>query len=137
MAISVAVAIALALAIYFFTVEAGGPDRSGLARTRVNSYWYDVGHGKWREAYKMMTPGNRQQVTLSNYIQGFVTLLEQTNGIKETTGAIEVNGDFAVATVSLESPRAQGGLFTRYQHLYWDGSDWFISDQAGGLSNTK
>ena len=137
LAVGAAVVVALAVGIAFLAGAFGSVDRAAMARDRVNTYWYDVGHGKWKTAYYMLTPGNRQHNTLADFVTSFQKLLEQTNGIYERTGKIEINGDTAVAAVSLRAPASPGAPFNRYQHLYWDGSNWYFTDNAGGLSSTK
>ena len=114
----------------------GGQDRSALARTAVQNYWNDIGHGKVKVAYYLMTSGNRQTVTLTQYGQSMFDFLKGTEGVAATAGNASVNGDQATVPVTLRSPKTTIKLHA-YQHLFWEDGGWKISDPNGGLSQIK
>lgn len=114
----------------------GGQDRSALAKQTVQNYWSDIGHGKVKVAYYLMTSGNRQTMSLTQYGQNMFGFLKGTEGVSATTGNPTVNGDQATVPVTLRSPKTTIKLHA-YQHLFWENGSWKVSDPDGGLSQIK
>lgn len=112
----------------------GGKDRATLAQETVKNYWSDIGHGKIKDAYGLLSSGVRQQTTLAEYNQSFMALLTKTNGVAADVKKAEVHGDCAIVPVGLLSPKAPGEQFHVYQHLFWENGNWRITDPQGGVS---
>lgn len=130
-----AIVVIAAIAVLLIVRASGGQDRNVMAHDRLTAYWHDITHGKWNQAYQMLTPANRKSESTGDFRQSFLQLLEQTGGFTEHTVWVHINGDLATAKVALTAASTPGAPFTKYQHLWWDGGDWFISDVSGGLSN--
>jgi hypothetical protein len=113
-----------------------GEDRAALARKAVKTYWTDISHAKLTQAYHMMTSGNRSAKPLKTYGQDMLGFMQTTGGVTPRIGKAEVHDDRAVVAVSLYSPKSPVPL-NAYQHLFWEGSGWKISDENGGLSHKK
>lgn len=111
-----------------------GQDRVALARTTVETYWYDIGHGKMTQAYDMMTTGNRRLQKRQVYVQNMFGFVTSMAGVSVKTSHPVVNGDLATVPVRLFSPKAPGSSLKAYQHLFWENGQWRISDDRGGLS---
>lgn len=127
----------LALLIIVCVIITGcGSDRTAAARDTVQNYWYDIGHGKVKDAYSLLTPGTQQGLKLDTYTQTVFGFLQQTAGVKATVGHVDVVGDCAQVALALDSPKAPGGTLHAYQHLYWLDGSWKISDANGQLSQS-
>jgi hypothetical protein len=115
-----------------------GQDRSALATKAVQTYWYDIGHAKVKQAYRMMTSGQRQVNDFSTYSQDMLSFLGATHGVSAATGKPEVSGDGSQAVVPV-TLSATGSADKRhaYQHLFWENGQWRIADANGGLSLRK
>lgn len=117
----------------------GGPNKAALAKQAVQTYWSDIDHFKFKAAYSMLTSGQQQANSFTNYGQDKASFLQSTSGIRAVVGKPSVNGDYAVVPVTLKSPKevsAKQDLHA-YQHLYWEGGAWRVSDDNGGLSHNK
>jgi hypothetical protein len=135
-----AVIAVIAFVIFSATVNGSfagfGQDKSALARQTVQTYWFDIGHGKINQAYGMLTSGNQAARPLKYYEQDMFGFLTHVAAVKATVGKPAINGSEATVPVSLNSPLTSQGLHA-YQHLYWENGHWRISDTNGGLSSTK
>lgn len=130
------VKLAAAGAACLVVAGCGGQDRSALARQTVQQYWYDVGHMKLGKSYKMLTPGNRSETTISDYSQNMMGFIRQAAGLSATVGTAKVNGDQARVPVTLHSPLTSQPR-AACQHLYWQNGKWYIGDEFGALSPAK
>jgi hypothetical protein len=135
-----AVIAVIAFVIFSATVNGSlvgfGQDRSALAKQTVATYWSDIGQGKLRQAYAMMTSGNQAARPFKAYEQDMYGFITHVASLKATVGKPTINGDQAVLAVSLRSPLSSQPLHA-YQHLYWENGKWRISDTNGGLSSTR
>jgi len=116
------------------SLPGSGPDRSELAQHTVQTYWFEIGHGKVNQAYDMLTSGNQRTQTRDQYDQNMYGFLTSVAGVNVKAGKPYVNGDLATVPVSLYSPKSPLPL-KAYQHLYWENGQWRISDANGGLSH--
>jgi len=107
-----------------------------LARQTVQTYWSDIGHGKTRAAYDLMTSGNQQVRRFDQYSQDMLGFLTHMNSVTARVLSVQVNGDYAVARVNLYSVLSPTQL-SDYQKLYWENGGWRISDANGGLKRQK
>ena len=114
----------------------GGQDRAALAKQAIVVYWSDVNHGKLGAAYSMLTSGNRAVTTFNAYRQNMFGFLTHVTGVTVTPGKPQITDDRATVAINLHSPAAPGS-FKAWQHLFWEGGGWRISDQNGGVSSTK
>lgn len=121
----------------------GDPDKAALARQTVQTYWSDINHGKLKNAWDMLTPGQQQANPLSQWGANIFDFLKQSNGIKVKVGTASVtstsDGTFAsvpvhVSFVAAPDPRNDK---SGYQHLYWQDGKWLISDESGTLTHRK
>ena len=112
----------------------GGPDRSALAKQRVVAYWTAIDHGKFASAYNMLSSGDRQSRDFGSYVSDMRGFLAQVAGLSVKTGKTTVSDDTAVVAVTLHSPLTSVPKHA-YQHLYWNGNEWQITDLDGGLSD--
>lgn len=128
--------LAFALAACLSLSACGSVNQSAAVRETVQQYWYDIGHAKLAQAYHMMTTGNQASRSVGDYSQDMMSFLENTAGVSVKVGKPVVHGDFAVVDVWLSSPKSSG-RFHAYQHLYRENGHWRISDQNGGLSQSR
>jgi len=126
--------LALLAIIPVLAAACGGPDRTALAKSTVTAYWTDISHGKFGPAYRMLTPGDRQARPFSGYVSDMQGFMTQVAGLTVHAGKTTVSNDTAVVAVTLHSPLTTVAKHA-YQHLYWTGSTWQITDSDGGLSN--
>ncbi|HLJ67963.1 MAG TPA: hypothetical protein VKX16_11445 [Chloroflexota bacterium] len=115
----------------------GGPDRTSLATSVVQTYWSDIGHGKFSEAYNLLTSGTRATINESQYTQNLMGFLEHLSGVSAKVGTPQISSDNATVPVTLRSPLAPSSPFRGFQHLFWQDGGWKISDTNGGLSQTR
>lgn len=132
----VVILVAAGAVILFPKTGFGQQDRVALARQTVKVYWADIGHGKVRAAYRLLTSGNRQARPFNQYSQDMFGFLTHMAGVTAKVRQVQVNGDQAVVGVSLYSPLSASPL-KAYQHLYWESGAWRISDTNGGVSTQK
>ncbi|HEX6506650.1 MAG TPA: hypothetical protein VF221_03370 [Chloroflexota bacterium] len=122
--------------VMIFIAGCGGPDRTALAQQTVVNYWTDVNNAKMTEAYKLLTPGIQQTRPKGQFTQDMFGFLSSVGAIKPTVSKATVNGDKAVVPVYLYFVKQQKTL-EAYQHLYWYNDGWRITDENGGVSQTK
>jgi hypothetical protein len=127
------IAVALVTAVVVLPALGFGQNRTALARQATVHYWSLIGHGKLTTAYHMMTSGNRQSITESDYQQNLYNFLTSVGNVWATTGKVDVNGDQAVVAVALHSPKTSA-VQKGFQHLYWQDGGWKITDENGGIS---
>jgi hypothetical protein len=113
-----------------------GQDRVALAKQATTTYWSDIGHGKMRAAYQLLTSGTQQARPFASYSQDMYGFVASLAYVSATTGSVQVNGDRAIVRVHLHSPKTTQTL-DAYQHLYWENGGWRISDMNGGVSTQK
>ncbi len=109
----------------------GGQDRVALAKQTVNEYWNYLAHVQIDKAYGLLSPGNQQAVSRSNYRQNMIGFLEGTSGVNATATHADVIGDCALVALNLHIPAAPGGVLKTYQHLYWIDSGFRITEPNG------
>jgi hypothetical protein len=126
----------LALPCVLSIAGCGGSDRSALAKTAIVNYWSDINRGKFNEAYRLLTSGNRGVTNFSTYRQDMFGFLESVSGITVVPGNPEISDDRATVPIKFESPRAPG-YAKFWQHLFWENGGWRIADQNGGVSKNK
>jgi hypothetical protein len=114
----------------------GGPDRASLAKQTVKEYWTDVNSAKMANAYALLTPGIQQTRPKQQFTQDMFSFLATVGAVKPAVSNASVNGDHAVVPVFLTFIKQQKTL-QAYQHLYWYNGNWRISDENGGVSQTK
>jgi hypothetical protein len=114
----------------------GGPDRAALAQQTVKDYWTDVNSAKMANAYALLTPGIQQTRPKQQFTQDMFSFLATVGAITPTVAKPSVNGDHAVVPVFLTFVKQQKTL-QAYQHLYWYNGNWRITDENGGVSQTK
>ena len=115
----------------------GGPDRNALARQTVQTYWDDVRHAKFKDAYGKLTSGQQQVNSLGQYARNMFDFLKGTEGVTAIVGNPKVSGDCAKVPVTLKSPKAPNPKddLHAYQDLYWQNGGWRISNESGGLTH--
>ncbi len=109
----------------------GGADRAALAKQTVNTYWSDIGHLQIDKAYDLLSPGNQQTVTRLSFRQNMIGFLESLEGVSGKATNAQVIGDCALVALTLNAPAAQGSSLHTYQHLYWLGGGWRITEPNG------
>jgi hypothetical protein len=111
-------------------------DRSALASSAVTTYWNDVNSAHMSKAYALLTPGLQQTSPKDQYTQNMFGFLASVGSITPRVGKPTVNSDRAVVPVFLTFSKQQKTL-EAYQHLYWYNGGWRITDENGGVSQTK
>lgn len=114
----------------------GGPDRASLAKQTVKDYWSDVNSAKMGSAYALLTPGIQQTRPKPQFTQDMFAFLSTVGAVTPAVSKPTVNGDRAVVPVFLTFVKQQKTL-QAYQHLYWYNGSWRITDENGGVSQTK
>jgi hypothetical protein len=114
----------------------GSQDRESLAQQTVKTYWNDVNSAKMTQAYNLLTPGIQQSRPKGQFAQDMFGFLASVGAIKPSVSKAQVNGDRAVVPVYLTFVKQQKTL-AAYQHLYWYNGGWRITDDNGGVSQTK
>ncbi len=114
----------------------GSANRASLAKAAVTTYWKDVNSAKLDNAYALLTPGIQQSRPKSAYRQDMLGFLSTVGSVTPSVSKPSVNGDRAVVPVLLTFSRQQKTL-EAYQHLYWYNGGWRITDENGGVSQTK
>lgn len=114
----------------------GGQDRSALAKQVVKEYWSDINSAKMGSAYALLTPGIQQTRPKQQFSQDMFGFLATVGAVTPTVSKPAVNGDHAVVPVFLTFVKQQKTL-QAYQHLYWYNGNWRITDENGGVSQTK
>jgi len=117
----------------------GGDDKTALARKTVQIYWQDINQGKWRQAYHMMTTGQQQATTISDYVKNWADFLtNSTGGVTAVVGQPRVDGSCAKVPITLKSPRTYSPkqYLHAYQDLYWQNGEWRISNELGALTHS-
>jgi hypothetical protein len=107
-----------------------------LAGQVTRTYWSDIGKGKMRAAYQLLTSGTQQARPFDQYSQDMYGFVTGVAYVWAGTGAVEIQGDRATVRVHLHSPKTTRTL-DAYQHLYWENGGWRISDLNGGVSTQK
>ena len=129
--------VVIAAAVILFPKPGfGQQDRRVLARQTVQTYWGDIGHGKTRAAYALMTSGNQQARPFTQYSQDMYGFLTHMNSLSVTVSQVQVNGDQATARVALYSVLSPTPL-RAWQHLFWENGPWRLIDANGGMAPQK
>lgn len=113
----------------------GGENRADLARQTVKTYWNKIDHGKWKDAYYMLTPGEQATIPLDQYQKQWVEFLAKTAGVTAVVGTPYVKNDCANVPVTLKSPESFRNDLHARQDLFWNNGKWQISDENGALTN--
>lgn len=131
----VVIAIA-ALALVGRAMSTATQDRPRLAQKTVQTYWQDIGTGHVKDAYALLSPGVQAARKYQYFSQDMFGFLTQTAGVQAQVTKPQVNGDQGVVVVTLYAQK-QNRRIRAYQHLFWQGDHWVITDQNGGLSQQK
>ena len=117
----------------------GGPDRAALARKTVQTYWNDIKFGRVKQAYQILSSGQKQVMTLTQYGQNMFDFLKGTEGVTAVVGDAHVKGDCASVPVTLKASKAPDPKqdLHAYQDLFWENGSWRISNENGGLTHAS